>query len=152
MNNRRLRSPILLLVLLAATAQAADIYRWTDAQGRVHYGDRAPASGAQKIVEPPPPSELSPDEANARLEAIRKQRRDALEARAKAKEEKAKSKDQQAKLAAQCAAARQQLQSTRAAQRIRDADGHWYTGDERVKKISELEASIREHCASSKAR
>lgn len=32
-------------LLLAANATAADIYQWTDAQGRVHFGDR-PQSGA----------------------------------------------------------------------------------------------------------
>lgn len=147
---RYLRFPVLLLALLAATAQAADIYRWTDAQGKVHYSDREPPSGAEKINEPPPPSALSPEEIDARLEAIRKQRRDALETRAQAKDEQARSKEERDRLAAQCAAARGQLQATRSAQRIRDADGHWYTGEERINKINELEATIREYCGSSK--
>ncbi len=35
----------LLGLTLTATAAAGEIYRWTDAQGRVHFGDR-PQSGA----------------------------------------------------------------------------------------------------------
>lgn len=41
-----LRPAILLLgLLLCGTAAAAGVYQWTDAQGRVHFGDR-PQSGA----------------------------------------------------------------------------------------------------------
>jgi glutaredoxin len=41
-----MRLTILVIgLLLTANATAADIYQWTDAQGRVHFGDR-PQSGA----------------------------------------------------------------------------------------------------------
>jgi hypothetical protein len=32
------------LLLLATAAHAVDVYKWTDAQGVVHYGDRAPTA------------------------------------------------------------------------------------------------------------
>ncbi len=151
---RRIRPgrPLLLfLLLLGATAQAGDIYRWTDAQGRTHYGDRPPANGAEKIVEPPPPSALSPDEVNAKLEAIRAQRQTAAEERALAKEAQAKDAAEQKQRAAECAAARRQRDSMQAAQRIRDADGNWYTGEQRLQKMRELEAAIRKHCGGASA-
>lgn len=135
----------LVLLLLAGVARA-DIYRWTDAEGRVHYGDRPPASGAEKIVEPPPPSPLSPDEVNAQLEAIRAKRQAAAEEAARAREEKAKAEAERKQRAQECAAAQRQLDAMRSAQRIRDADGHWYTGDERIQKERELEAAIRKRC------
>jgi len=137
----------LLLLLMGATAQAGDIYRWTDAQGRTHYGDQPPASGAEKITEPPPPSDLSPEEANARLEAIRAQRQTAAEEQAQARDAQAKTAAEQKQRAAECAAIRQQRDSMQAAQRIRDPDGKWYTGEERLKKMQDLEAAIRKHCA-----
>lgn len=146
---RRIRPgrPLLLfLLLLGAAAQAGDIYRWTDAQGRTHYGDRPPANGAEKIVEPPPPSALSPDEVNAKLEAIRAQRQTAAEERALAKEAQAKAAAEQKQRATECAAARRQRDTLQAAQRIRDADGNWYTGEQRLQKMRELEAAIRKHC------
>lgn len=144
--------PLLVpLVLTSAAAQAGDIYRWTDAQGRVHYGDQPPPGDAQKITEPPPPSPLSPDEVNAKLEAIRAQRKAAAEESALAKEAKAKIAAEQKQRAAECTAARRQSDSMAAAQRIRDQDGHWYTGDERVQKMRDLEAAIRKHCVGSPA-
>jgi len=41
---------LLLCCVLAAGARA-DVYRWTDAQGRVHFGDRPPAGAASEPVE-----------------------------------------------------------------------------------------------------
>jgi dihydroxyacetone kinase-like predicted kinase len=38
----------LLLIGLAATA-SADVYRWTDAQGRVHYSDHPESDQAQRV-------------------------------------------------------------------------------------------------------
>ncbi len=144
--------PLLVpLVLTGAAAQAGDIYRWTDAQGRVHYGDQPPPGDAQKITEPPPPSALSPDEAKAKLEAIRAQRKAAAEESALAKEAKAKTDAEQKQRAAQCAAARQQIAAMAAARRIQDVDGHWYTGDERLQKMQDMEADIRKHCSGSPA-
>lgn len=141
----------LFLFLLGSAAQAGDIYRWTDAQGRTHYGDQPPANGAEKIVEPPPPSPLSPDEVNAKLEAIRAQRQTAAEERAVAKEAQAKAAAEQKQRAAECTAARRQHDALQAAQRIRDADGNWYTGEQRLQKMRDLEAAIRKHCGGTSA-
>ncbi|MFZ5653583.1 MAG: DUF4124 domain-containing protein [Pseudomonadota bacterium] len=41
-------------LLLAGAAGAGDIYRWTDAQGRVHFGDRPPAASVPSQVAPAP--------------------------------------------------------------------------------------------------
>lgn len=135
----------LAALLLTASVQA-DVYRWTDAQGRTHYGDRPPASGAEKIVEPPPPSGLSADEAKAKLDAIRARREAAAEDRAKAREERAKADAERKQLAQECAAARRQLDSMRAAQRVRDEQGNWYTGEQRLEKQRELERAIGKRC------
>ena len=44
--------PVLVMALVAAVAQAQEIYRWTDANGRVHYSaDKPPAGVKSKVVE-----------------------------------------------------------------------------------------------------
>ena len=48
---RNMRALLLSLLLLPALA-AAQIYRWTDADGRVHYGQRPPAGAEQVDVRP----------------------------------------------------------------------------------------------------
>lgn len=68
----------LSLVLTSLLAQAREIYRWVDDQGRVHYGDTIPPEYAQKgraelsksgrvVKEAPGP--LKPDALEARVEA-----------------------------------------------------------------------------------
>ncbi|WP_297528120.1 DUF4124 domain-containing protein [Thiohalobacter sp.] len=49
---------LLLLALLAGQAMAAEVYRWVDEDGTVHFGDQPPP-GAEK-VELPPPSTYTP--------------------------------------------------------------------------------------------
>jgi hypothetical protein len=38
-----------LALLLATAVPAAEVYRWTDADGKVHFGDKPPAGGADQI-------------------------------------------------------------------------------------------------------
>lgn len=138
--------PVALSLLLGlGLAQAGDIYRWTDADGRVHYGDRPPPQGAQKI-DAPPPAPLSPGQAEQRLEEIRARNAASAEARAQAREERAQAEAQREQRAAECAAARRQRDAMVAAQRIRGPDGQWYTGEQRLEKLRELERAIAEHC------
>jgi glutaredoxin len=44
---------LLLVCLLFAPAAGADIYRWTDAEGRIHYSDKPPADRKTKQVRIP---------------------------------------------------------------------------------------------------
>ncbi len=39
-----------LILFAPLIASAAEVYKWTDAQGRVHYGDRPRQQDAQKVV------------------------------------------------------------------------------------------------------
>ncbi len=36
--------PLVVLLILSSVAQAQAVYKWTDEQGVVHYGDRAPSN------------------------------------------------------------------------------------------------------------
>ena len=56
--------PVFVCCLLAAAgARSAEVYRWTDANGRVFYGDRAPEgrrTSAKVIpIDPPPPVRMN---------------------------------------------------------------------------------------------
>lgn len=77
MNPKRL-TPLLLTslsLLLAGTAQAQQVYKWTDASGQVHYGQKKPEDAAQVQaldIAPPPSGQSSADSAAeiARLNAL----------------------------------------------------------------------------------
>ena len=42
---------VLLCCALASLAQAGELYRWVDAEGKVHYTDQPPPSSAKKVEE-----------------------------------------------------------------------------------------------------
>ncbi len=43
-----------LLLALAMPAALAQVYKWVDEQGRVHYGEKPPAGTKPSTVKPPP--------------------------------------------------------------------------------------------------
>jgi len=46
-----MKARLFLLALLLATAAQAQTYRWVDKEGKVHYGDRPPATAAGQVQE-----------------------------------------------------------------------------------------------------
>jgi len=51
-----LRSACAAILITTGLSAYADICRWTDADGFVHYGDRAPPQAEAQCERPPPPS------------------------------------------------------------------------------------------------
>ena len=142
---------VILLLMIVAAAQA-DVYRWTDATGQVHYGDR-PSEQVQyervKVDNPPPsgPSTgLRPGEQKM-LQDVRKEKRRAdQEHRAQAHEEAHNSRRQAA------ADARRRDRCDRYERCLRGIEnkltagysvGESYSLQERR---DEYEAKIREYC------
>ncbi|MGH8598679.1 MAG: DUF4124 domain-containing protein [Gammaproteobacteria bacterium] len=61
-----------MLLLIASSALAVDAYRWRDAQGSIHFGDRPPNGiASEKITIRTQPSPLSPIEATQQVERLR---------------------------------------------------------------------------------
>jgi hypothetical protein len=134
-----------VLLLLASTAAQAEIYRWTDAQGRVHFGER-PKQGAQRVEVKPQVIERDEQvrerEANMqRLQEVRGEER-AIEQQQQA--------EQRARQQAYCDRLNNEL--ARYDKRI-----YWYEEDSTGKKVEvspqrveeqkmQLQALIRERC------
>lgn len=88
-----MRTLILIGLLCAAASASAQIYRWTDAQGRVHFSNTTPPPGVQATVVDPNAKEALPGPESQDCYTIRCQgermeerqrRRDESEARAAA--------------------------------------------------------------------
>lgn len=94
---------LVALIALACTALPAfaQIYRWTDAQGRTHFSNVAPPQGVKAIVVDPNAKEVAPGPESAECHTIRCQgermeerqrRRDEADARAAAERSAAAAK------------------------------------------------------------
>lgn len=67
---RAARALLLAAACAAVPAAAQEIYRWRDANGRMHYSDRAPAAGAEvHRLQPLPAPVAAPPEARTHGEA-----------------------------------------------------------------------------------
>ena len=96
--------PILFVLCLAGGPALAEIYRWVDSAGRVHYGERPPTENAERVQLRPSPSDSARDLPSESERRVRQQRM--LESYEYERERKAERQAAEAsrkrELAAQC--------------------------------------------------
>lgn len=136
---------LLLLLALAPMLATAEIYRWTDAQGQVHFGQR-PAAGAERVDVRPQVVER--DEATRQreqrsekfFEARREERQVAGE----------RAGQQRAQRERECQGLREELKVLQRGGRYfrTDATGErvYYSENEIEKARQQLASRIRERC------
>ena len=82
-----MRAALFVLCLSLPLAAVAQVYKWTDASGQVHYSDQPPSDQAKAIKGAPAPSEDASAAQQALAEkdlAFRKRKADAAKAKEKA--------------------------------------------------------------------
>jgi len=143
------RWPLLLLLLCACVPVRAEIWRWTDAEGRVHFGDRAPQGAQAQRLEAPAAASPDPELARHRersrklLEVWDAERRARNEAAATAAAETAGREQACAELRAELARARQAAYLVR---RADDGARQILGGAERAQYETTLADAIAAHC------
>jgi hypothetical protein len=157
--SKRSLAPLLCLALigLAPLAQATEVYRWKDANGVTHYGERPPEGiQAERVALRPEPSVAPPPSASTEAAASAAAQIDdpnltpdqrAELARQRALEANAEARRQAR--AANCARAQQNLQTLRNSEYVSLRDGdttRTLTALERQQQIEENEAAEAENC------
>lgn len=127
-------------------AAAEELYRWVDADGKVHFGDRPPQDAAVESIE----AKLKPIN---RADATRREdfpdTRRAQQIEQQYQSEKRLQYQQQARRAQQvCSRARRELEILKGPVYFVDAEGNESTISERERQAQAraLEAQIREYC------
>jgi hypothetical protein len=147
---RRVSAAIALAVLAAAVAAQAQVYRWVDEQGKVHYGERPPSGAKAKPVEDKlaaPPGSPAPKAASDASQQERDFQRRRMERDQKeAREQKAAEKARQ-----QCERERTRLAQLRNVRRIQsgvDEKGNlrYLSDGERADAIAGQEAAVARAC------
>jgi len=139
---------LLVLALLAPLAAAqAQVYKWVDENGQVHYGRQAPPSRPAETVDVPkaaPPGD-SLEALRARSEAADERRQQAREAAAQARERAERERE----LRETCAKMRANLDLLQTRNRIRELRNGEYvalTPQEQQARVEKLQGQIEEHC------
>lgn len=144
--------PSLLTLLCCAFGlpAGAEVYKWTDSEGRVHFGDRPPQTGAESVPLPrkaepnaAPTADQRRDKQRRLLHAFEEERRQERDARTQAQQEKVTRQRN-------CAEARDDLRSQEAAGVLYrlGADGRRVYLDvaERERAIEETRAAVNHWC------
>lgn len=139
------RPALAMLLMVLCAGVGAQTYRWVDAQGVTHFGDRPPPGTPADTVRTAPSAPADPA-ASARIEALRADIEKRAAERAKAREEAATQQAASAARARECAQARANLKAMESARRVVGADGTGTYGDDRLALMARLRASIAEHC------
>lgn len=146
-------SPFLLVLtclLISSLAQSAEVYVWTDENGKKHFGDRPPPKAASDVEKeqfelenvdkgyPITDPKLYESEAESYL--ARKQR--------ERQEQAALRRQQRAAMKKPCREARQRLEMIQGRVNFHDDDGNpvYVTEQERRDEAEQLAADIRHYC------
>ena len=145
---RRLRAPLLLLLVALPLAAEAQVYRWVDDQGRVHYSQVPPPGKKAQPVGPPPAPSSAPNQESLN-QALEGDRAAAPERQAEAE----RSAQAQAQLEQQCSQAREQLayMDAKTARRLGTTDEQGnvsrVTEEQFQQRRAELQRVISERCS-----
>ena len=138
-----------LALLFAPPAVDAQVYRWVDDQGRVHYSDRAPPGRASETVA----IDSRPTDLEARLidQMAREERLRLMnEDRADDVADEAADQEHRARLARACEQARIRVASIESARRLsrveEDGSRRVYSDDERQAVLLEARGQVSEWC------
>ena len=151
----------LALALMAPGTQAADeVYRWVDAQGVVHYGDRPPEGVKATVVgvkpntvqsvKPEPASRPPTGEEAADPEAGESDLSYAEQSRQERAERRRQQQEEARKLQAECAVMQRQKDWVEPSPRVivEDEEGNSrrLDDDERLKLLKEANAFLEKNC------
>lgn len=145
-----MRKLLALLLLAASFPAGAEIYKWTDAQGRVHFGDSAAGTGkpAEAIDTPPPGNTYGTDpERNERQRRLNQ----ALRIEAAERDKAARDTTQaRARREAQCQRLRRELQAMEGRPiYVTGADGERQFLDDNQRRdyVDSANRQLKENCS-----
>ena len=136
------------MLLMLSAAIAGGVYRWTDAQGVIHYSDSPPPHAQQTKIES---SRTDPAAVAAREKALNKtlQTYDKQQQKADDAAEKAAAKQKIAK--ANCARAKARSHMLESVNHVQTVDQNgkttWLSGDKLVQYRHDAQQKISQYCA-----
>ena len=141
-------SLFLLLTMVICQPVFADVYRWTDDNGQVHFGERPPAGAKSESVKPPPPPALSPALGQALRSQIEQKQADYTRDRNQSKADEAKANAEAATRNKNCSQSRQAIASINKYmnKRMFDKDGNYVEEAGRQQKLAAAKKSVEHWC------
>jgi len=141
---------LLIFIITAAATANAGVYKWTDEQGNVHFGDRPTSSQAEQIKLKKYPKSSGPTSSSTQPKVTQQQLLNMYQQeREKKKAERKKQKEEAKELAQKCADARDALsryERSRLYENLPSGERRYFSEEERATTISNLRKNINRHC------
>ena len=137
------------VLLILTPALHAELYRWTDENGQVHYSDRASNSEAEQIEQRAPAQIGQGDDIELMNERLDRLRASEAEVTAREQAQAAKTAEKKEKLRKQCAQQKYRAMQfqTMAAYHLDDNGNRvFYSKQEVEQKIAEIQTWIEKNC------
>ena len=153
-NSPLFRGVVLLTSIIVASAAHAEIYKWTDKDGGVHFSERPPAGSKYEVVNPhyrepqtPPESQQPSGEANG---GSSNDQKSADQQKLQQQQEQQRKAENEKILQQNCLTAKSRLEKLQSAARIKlkkpDGTVVQLTEEERQAQVDEAQAAIKEYC------
>lgn len=146
-----LRLVCLALSTLACTQLAhADIYKWVDEQGQVHYSQQPPQDRPAEQMKTPAPPTIAPGAAREQIDELIESQQAAEQEKLKQQQQAEFEQEQQRIRQQNCEKAKHNLQQYRdnPGRRFRDAEGNVarLSEEQRQQRIEESQQRVDEYC------
>lgn len=138
----------LVLLSIAGFSGAANVYRWTDANGQTHFGEQPPAGVDSDWVPPPPPPAIAPEIGKELRSQFEQRQTDYSDARQANKEADAKAKAESAERAKKCAQSRRAIANINKFmnKRMLDKAGNYVEQSDRQAQLAKAQESTKFWC------
>jgi len=146
-----LRLSCLAFILFIFTANSsADVYKWIDKDGQVHYSQQLPPGQQADLVKTPPPPAIDPAKAQQEVDTLIEQQNAEEQVREEKNIQAKKEREIANQLEKNCQAAKKNLQAyeDNPGRRLMDSDGNVTrpTEEQRQQKIRESEQKVQQFC------
>lgn len=135
--------PLTVALAILSLAAHAQVYKWTDADGKVHYSDKAVGNGQPLTVPKPAPPDA---EARTRLQQLRNQ----LEgSRLNREESNAEAQKQAGELQAKCGKVQGRLKDFEdhgQMVQVKDGERVYLDGGQKDALMAEMRSFLKENC------
>lgn len=138
----------LLLSLLAGPVFAADIYRWVDDEGVVHYTENPPRERPYEAVQAAPPPADDPEQRQQQIEQLEREIEGTISGRRQQREQRAAERARAQERAARCEELRGMRNKLANSPQVRDSseDYRVIPYEERQEKLEQFDRRIEEVC------
>ena len=142
------RFPALIFLFVLHGIASAEAYRWTDADGQVHFGERPPANVQSEWVKPPPPPALAPDLGRELRNKFEQRQADYTSDRQAGKESAASAAAEAAERSKNCTQSRLAIADINKFmnKRMFDGDGNYVESADRLVKLNKAKESVEHWC------